>query len=75
MITLSEALKIAERHEHAKMYKYSESEEEYVFSSAEPGEIRYGYNPTVVSKINGNAHMYNRSEQDPWPYGNLKPIK
>lgn len=31
MITLSEALKIAERHEHAKMYKYSESEEEYVF--------------------------------------------
>lgn len=75
MITLIEAFKIAEHYEHARIYKYSESEDEYIFSSVEPGVIRYGYKPTVVSKKSGAVHKYDRSAQAPWPYGELKPIK
>lgn len=50
MITLAEAIKIAEKYIGVKVYQYAESDDSYVFSVAKPGEILYGPRPYIVSK-------------------------
>lgn len=69
MVTLVEALKIAEDYIGAKVYQYAESEESYAFSVLKPGEISYGPRPYIVSKKNGLVEMDTREFTDPWPYG------
>lgn len=69
MVTLTEALRIAEANTGVRFYRYAESGDSFIFSSNKPGEIKYGPRPYVVSKITGEVKMNSIKWTDPWPYG------
>ncbi|WP_296330370.1 hypothetical protein [uncultured Acidaminococcus sp.] len=75
MITLAEAIKIAEKYIGVKVYQYAESDDSYVFSVAKPGEILYGPRPYIVSKKNGAIRIDLSGVFAPWPYGKWLPIE
>lgn len=69
VLTVAEALKIAEDYSGCKFYKYAESTDSFAFSQWKPGEVVYGPRPYIVSKITGEAKMYMDNILDPWPFG------
>lgn len=69
VLTVAEALKIAEAYSGCKLYQYAESTDKFIFSPWKPGEVVYGPRPYTVSKITGEAKMYMDNLLAPWPFG------
>lgn len=74
MITLTEALEIAQKYTGGKIRKYAESNDGYAFSIFKVGEIVYGPRSYIVSKKTGKIELDSRGIFDPWPYGKWHAI-
>lgn len=75
MITLKEALKIINKQEKVKVYRYAENEDNYAFSTTKPGEIVYGPRPYIVSKRTGTVSLYPFGLNEKWPYSKWIQLK